>query len=165
MKRFLPIVAGLVVGATVTAAANLPNISGAQWAEASQIVGTLNALINQMNGGTGYSGTAQTVSLGVACTGTSATTTVVCTGQRGVASYTGVATISANTNATFIITATGYITTASNCTANFGLNTFAANSAPVITSVTPTANTLTILVGNASTTATGASQAAAIMFQ
>ena len=142
MKRSLPVIAALLAGTVGLVAANLPNIpSTAQFAEANQIVGTLNALISQLNGGTGYSGTSQIVSLGVGCTGTSVTSTVVCSGQRGVATVTG-QTLAAATN--FPVTITNTATSANNvCTASPGVSP-AAGVGPSIVAVTPAAGSMTV---------------------
>ena len=166
MKRFLPVIAALLAGTVALVAANLPNLpSTPQFAEANQIVGTLNALINQLNGGTGYSGTGQIVSLGTSCYPAAAATPITCIGQRGQVQFTGV-TIAANAlSSALVITDTNLIGTSSTCTASFFASAWVtAGAQPYISSIVPTANTLTILLGNANPTTAQASATVPIAF-
>ena len=141
MKRLiLGIASALIAGTGALVAANLPNIpSTAVFAEANQIVGTLNALINQLNGGTGYSGTGQIVSLGTACTGSVAGVTVTCNGQRGVATFTG-QTLTAATNLALQIN-NNLVSATSVCVAT---QTNANTIGAAITAVTPGAGNLVL---------------------
>jgi hypothetical protein len=115
MKRLLPVLASLVAGALAVSAANLPTIpSSPQYAEASQIIGTLNALIGQLNGGTGYSGSAQLVSLGTACTATG-TTAATCSAQRGQYTLTAVPAITVGGTSGGLVITNTQITAANVC--------------------------------------------------
>lgn len=166
MKRFLPVIAALLAGTVALVAANLPNIpSTVQFAEANQIVGTLNALINQLNGGTGYSGTSQIVSLGTVCTPAAAATPITCIGQRGQVQFTGVTIGTSALSSALVITDTNLVTANSICVANFYASAWVtAGAQPYIQSIVPTANTLTILLGNANPTTAQGSATVPIAF-
>jgi hypothetical protein len=172
MKRMLlgtALFLGALLGATLGFGGGVPNIpSTSQYNEPSQIVSTLNAFINQLNGNpAGQGGYAAqpnaTVSLGAFCAATTTTTTDVCTGQRGTAAYTAQATIAAGGVVTETITNTG-ITTASVCPAYIVAQTVAASSEVTVASVTPTANSLAVVVQNPTATATGATGSWTIAF-
>ncbi len=144
-------------------AATIPNLpSTSQYSEPSQIVGTINALIQQLNGQTGYA-PAQIVPVGSFCSATTATTTDVCSGQRGTAGYTAQATIAAGGVVTETITNT-LVTTSSVCMAAMVAQTVAASSEVTIASVTPTAGSLAVIVQNPTATATGATGSWTIAF-
>jgi hypothetical protein len=112
----------------------------------------LNLLINQLNGFTGYSGTAQIVTLGQGCSASGATPQT-CNGQQGQVSFTGV-TAAANTNAAVQTINNSFVTTASKCLVTLQ-TAGAASSGPVVSSVVPGAGTLAITLTNATATSTG----------
>jgi len=152
---------GLFVGATFGAVVGFgggvpPLPVSPTYSEASQIIGTLNAIINQLNGNASGAGgyAAQpggVVSLGSYCTVSGAVGTLVCTGQRGSISYTsGVTIAGTGSTQTFTTTVAG-LTTASNCQAWFG-SAFTAGSGVGVATATPTTNTLTVVGVNAGTT-------------
>lgn len=159
----------LVSAATIAAlaapiealAGGVPQLpSTPQYSEGSQIVPTINALINQLNGNpSGQGGYAaqpnSAVSLGTFQTGSVASPgplVLTTYAQRGVATFTA-ATVAGNANLSVSITNPG-ITTASVCFAGI-TNNPTAGAGPTVSSVTPTANTLTIQLTNATATTTG----------
>jgi hypothetical protein len=163
MKRFLSALTAIFVSGAIALAANLPLVpSTPQYSEASQIIGTLNALIQQLNGQTGYAA-AQNVTLGSTCTATSASLAITCNGQSGTLAFTGTAITVAATGTVMTVTLTdSTITTASACSAQW-VTAFTAGSAVYVATVVPTANTLTIISANGGTT-TNAVQTGTLAF-
>ncbi|MDE2471869.1 MAG: hypothetical protein KGL35_24875 [Bradyrhizobium sp.] len=137
----------------------LPSTS--TYSEPSQIVGTLNALINQLNGLPSGSGgyAAQSngaVSIGSFCQPASGATPLTCNGQRGIATFTGVTVAAVSTAA--VVVNDSQVTANSACTAQIISDNSAAASFPYIRSVVPTAGVLTVNISNAAAaTSTGAS--------
>jgi hypothetical protein len=126
-----------------------------QYSEPSQIVATMNALINQLNGnGAGVGGYAavpnNAISLGSLCQPAAGASPLTCNGQRMIAPFTGITVAATGTNQTIVITNSS-ITTTSACTGNF-ITAFTAGSAVVVATLTPTAGSLSIVVANAGTT-------------
>lgn len=138
-------------GGLLAIAAPIPNVpSSPNFSDASQIVGTLNALVNQLNGNTGYA-PAQTVSLGSFCQNAAAgATPQVCNGQRGAVAFTGLTVAATGTNQAIVITDSS-ITTASVCSGQF-ITAFTAGSAVVTATLTPTAGSLSVIIANAGAT-------------
>ena len=162
MRKLLAALVAVLFSASAFAA-GLPSLpSSPTYSEASQIVGTINALIQQLNGQTGYA-PAQFVPVGSFCSATTATTTDVCTGQRGTAAYTAQGTIAAGGVVTETITNT-LVTTSSVCMASMVQQTVAASSEVTVASVTPTAGSLAVVVQNPTATATGATGSWTIAF-
>ena len=161
MKKFLATVAAVLASAVIAYAAPIPQIpSNPTYAEASQIIATLNTLINQLNGAVGYA-PAQNISFGSSATA-SGGTPVTLNAQRGVVSFTGVATL-----------VTGAVTTLTMTNSSVAANSQcfgqvqsggAAGSGPYISTMTPTAGSLAIILANGGTTATGAAATFAIAF-
>jgi hypothetical protein len=151
MKRFLTTLSALFSAAVIAGAASLPSVPvSPTYSEASQIVGTLNALINQLNGATGYA-PAQTVSLGSFCTnGTAGGTPQICNGQRGQVLFSGLTVAATGTNQAIVVTNSS-VTTASSCFAQWS-TAFTAGSGVYVGSVTPTAGSLSIVIANGGTT-------------
>lgn len=151
MKRFFSALAAIVVSAVIAGAASVPFIpSSPNFSEASQIVGTLNALITQLNGGAGYA-PAQNISFGTFCQNAAAGgTPQVCNGQRGAVAFTGLTVAATGTNQAIVIT-NSTITTASVCTGAF-ITAFTSGSAVVPATFTPTAGSLSIVIANAGAT-------------
>jgi hypothetical protein len=152
---------GMALAAPLAIAGGVPQLPvTSQYSEPSQIVGTINALINQLNGnGTGAGGYAtqpnSAVSLGTFLTGSVASPgplVLASYAQRGIATFTA-ATVAGNANLSVSITDPG-ITTASVCNAWLVTNP-TAGAGPTVSSVVPTANTLTIQLTNATSTTTG----------
>jgi hypothetical protein len=172
--RTFSLVAGLFLGAIVGSAigfgGGLPPIpSSPTYSEPSQIVGTLNALINQLNGNAAGAGgyAAQpggVVSLGSYCQTTGTATTQTCTGTRGQVGFTSQATIAAGGVATMTITDTAVVAT-NVCPAWVVAQTVAASSQVDIASSTPGAGSIAVVVQNPTATATGATGAWTIAFQ
>jgi hypothetical protein len=161
MKKLLATIAAVVASALIAYAAALPNIpSTAQYAEASQIIGTLNALIAQLNGAVGYA-PAQNVSLGSSGVA-SGGTPVTLAAQRGVVSFTGVGTLVTGAVTTLTMTNSA-VAANSQCFAQV-LSGGAAGSGPYISTATPTAGSLALILANGGTTATGAAATFAIAF-
>jgi hypothetical protein len=158
MKRMMlgtALFLGALLGATLGFGGGVPNIpSTPTFNEPSQIVSTLNAFINQLNGNpAGQGGYAaqpgNVISLGAACAG-SGTTTAVCNGQRGTASFTGIVIAATGTTQTLTITDSN-ITTASVCNA-WWTTAFTAGSNVFPQAYTPMAGSLLILFANAGPT-------------
>lgn len=162
MKKFLAAVAAVLASALIAYAANLPNVpSTGQYAEPSQIVGTVNALVQQLNGNAGYA-PAQSVSLGSYGTASGATPVVLNT-QRGIVSFTGVATIATGGVAATQTMTNSSITAQSQCFAQI-MTGGAAGSAPYVSQVTPAAGSVAIIIANGGTTSTGAAATFAISY-
>jgi hypothetical protein len=172
MKKFLLSLAlflGALAGATVGFGGGVPPIpSSPTYSEASQIVGTLNAFINQLNGNpAGQGGYAAqpngVISIGSFGTGTGAGPIILNT-QRGLATFTGV-TIAGQATSSLAIT-DSLITTASVCQAQLATfsGTFGTNGTPSVFVVTPTAGTLTVVMGNTSAATTTGSQSFGVEF-
>jgi hypothetical protein len=161
MKKLLATVAAVLASAAIAFSASLPNVpSTGQYTEASQIVATLNALVQQLNGNVGYA-PAQVVSLGSFATASGATP-VTLAAQRGIVSFTGVATLTTGSVTTLTMT-NSTITAASQCLTQVQSGG-AAGSAPYVSTATPTAGSLAMILANGGTTATGAAQTFAISF-
>lgn len=153
LKRIAYALTGLVASALVAMGASLPLIpSTSQYSEPSQIVGTINALIQQLNGQAGYAAANSTVSIGSFCTNAAAgATPQVCNGQRGAVSFTGLTGIAAtSTNVTLVITNSN-VSANSICSAVW-TTAFTAGSAVTVATVVPTAGSLSIVAPNAGTT-------------
>ena len=164
IRKAIYALTGLVFSALLGYGAALPLLpSTATYSEPSQIVGTINALINQLNGQTGYA-PAQIVTTGSFAVGTAASPgPVTVNASRGIATYTATPTIA--DGASLAVTISDSLVTASSmCMAQIVVDGTAAGSAPFIRSVTPSAGTLTITISNGSPTATGATTTNGIGF-
>lgn len=149
MKRYLKwFAAGLAFAVGGALAANLsfltPQTAG------NDFLPAINQLIQQLNGGPGYTGVPQIVSLGPICTTNSGGT--VCNGQRGVLNLGTLSTAASGTTA-FTIT-DSLLTGNPSCAANISFygGTWGTNGFPVIASMLPSANQFVLTVGNAHTT-------------
>ncbi len=142
---------GLVLAATTAFSASIPLVpSTAQYSEPSQIVGTLNALVQQLNGQQGYATATPIISIGSGCQGAAGASPVTCNGQRGSAAFTGITIAATGTAQTLVIT-NANVTAASVCFANW-ITAFTTGSAVTVASVTASAGSLSIVSGNAGTT-------------
>ena len=152
MKRFLSTLSAVVVSGAIALAASLPNVpSSPTYSEASQIIGTLNALIQQLNGGAGYAGAAQNISLGSYCQNAAAGgTPQVCNGQRGQVAYTGITVTTTGSTQTLVITNSSVLAN-SQCTGAF-ITAFTAGSAVLPATFVATAGSLSVVAANAGTT-------------
>src|ERR1700729_2930865 len=148
MKRILSALSTIVVSGAIALAASLPNVpSSPTFSGASQIVGTLNALIAQLNGGTGYAGASQNISLGSFCQNAAAGgTPQVCNGQRGQVAYTGITPTTTGSVQTLVITNSSVLAN-SQCTGAF-ITAFTAGSAMAPATFVATAGSLSVVVGN-----------------
>jgi len=146
---------GAVVGAAIGFAGGVPNMTPSPtFSEPSQIVGTINSVINQLNGTVGYA-PAQVVSLGTYGTISGATPQTLNT-QRGIVTFTGVTVAAVSTGA--VVLNDSLITVNSACQASIVSDNSAAGSFPYIRSIVPTAGVLTFNISNAAAaTTTGAS--------
>lgn len=151
MKRFFSILSAVFVSGAVALAANMPSVpSTSQYSEANQIIGTLNALINQLNGAIGYA-PAQNVSLGSFCTNTTAgASPQVCNGQRGQVAFTTLTPTTTGSTQTLVITDSSVLAT-SQCSAQW-ITAFTAGSALAAATLVATAGSLSVVVGNFGTT-------------
>jgi len=145
-SSFAPVLAG-----------GVPQIpSTSQYSEPSQIVGTFNAFVNQLNGnGAGAGGYAPqpggVVSLGTQCQNAAAgASPQICNGQRGLVAFTTITVAATATTQTLTITDAN-ITTASVCQA-WWTTAFTAGSNVFPQSYTPTAGSLAILFANSGRT-------------
>jgi hypothetical protein len=153
MKRFYTGLLVLAFSAGLSFAANLPLMpSTPTFSEASQIVGTINALVSQLNGLPGYSGTSQLVSLGSSCANTTAgASPQVCNGQRGQVAYTTLGVTTTGSVMTTVVTDSAILAT-SQCTANW-ITAFTAGSGVTVATAVATAGSLSVISVNAGTTA------------
>ena len=147
-KRIAYALTGLVASALIALGAGLPNLpSTSQYSEPSQIVGTINALIQQLNGGTGYATATPIIGVGQFCTNsTGGASPQVCNGQRGAVLFTGITVAAPNTNQTLTITDSA-IAANSICTANF-VTAFTAATTINVGQLVPTAGSLAVSIGN-----------------
>jgi len=139
--------------ATPVMAGGIPQIpSSPTYSEPSQIVPTLNALINQLNGNAlgagGYAAQPGGVaSLGTQCQNAAAgASPQICNGQRGIVLFTGITVAAPNTNQTLTIT-DSTITTGSVCWACF-VTAFTAATTITVGQIVPTAGSLAVSIGN-----------------
>jgi hypothetical protein len=161
MRKLLATIAAVVASALIAYAASVPGIpSTPTFNEPSQIVSTLNTLINQLNGAAGYA-PAQNISLGSSGVASGATP-VTLNAQRGVVSFTGVGTLVTGAVTTLTMTNSS-VAANSQCFAQVQSGG-AAGSGPYISTATPTAGSLAMILANGGTTATGAAQTFAIAF-
>ncbi len=150
MKRLAYALMGLLIS-TAAFAANLPLVpSTGQYSEPSQIVGTLNALIQQLNGQAGYAAANPVVNIGSYCASAAGGTPRTCAGQRGVALFTGLGIGAAATTETVVVT-NANVTASSICQAQW-LTAFTSGSGIVVATVVPTAGSLSITSANAGAT-------------
>lgn len=151
MKRIAYALTGLLMTITAALGASLPLVpSTSQFSEPSQIVGTMNALVQQLNGQAGYTTANSIVSLGSFCQSAAGATPRTCSAQRGTASFTSLAIGAAATTETVVITNTS-VTAASICQAQW-ITAFTAGSGIVVATVVPTAGSLSIVSANAGAT-------------
>jgi hypothetical protein len=151
LKRIAYALTGLIFSAVLAIGATIPLLpSTSQYSEPSQIVGTINALIQQLNGQAGYATANPVISIGSFCS-VSGTGTQICNGQRGQVAYTSGITIAATgTNQTFTVTNSA-VAANSSCSATWS-TAFTAGSAVTVATVVPTAGSLSIIGVNAGTT-------------
>jgi hypothetical protein len=150
MLKRLAILAAFLLGASAALAGGIPTMpSTPQFSEPSQIVGTINAFINQLSSGPGYTGTPQITGVGGYC-GASGTTPQTCNGMRGQVAWTTAPPTTTGSTVTYVIN-NSLVTAASNCFAQWN-TAGTAGSALVVGTVTPTAGVLTIVTSNAGTT-------------
>lgn len=130
--------------------------SSPQYSEGSQIVPTLNVLIQQLNGVASPNGGYATqpgnvISLGQYCTASGATPQT-CNGQRGQAVTNSLST-AASSAANYVLNDSS-ITAANVCRANVVAysGTFHTNGQPYIATVTPGTGTLTFSIANGDAT-------------
>jgi hypothetical protein len=126
--------------------------SSPTYSEPSQIVGTMNALIQQLNGQTGYATQPNSiVSLGTFCTASGATPQT-CNGSRGVVT-TATLTTAAVAAANYVIN-DSLITAANACRATVTAysGTFHTNGIPYVATVTTGTGTITVSLGNVDAT-------------
>lgn len=149
LKRIAYALTGLIASAAIAMSAGLPLLpSTSQYSEPSQIVGTVNAVINQLNGNAGYAAATPIVGVGSYCTNTTGGgTPQVCNGQRGAVLFTGLTVGAPATNQVITVTDSS-VAANSVCTANF-LTAFTAATAIVVGQIVPTAGSLAISIANA----------------
>lgn len=152
-KRLATLILGGLLFANPVFAANLPLMpSTGQYSEPSQIVGTLNALIQQLNGQQGYATPNAIVNIGAYCANaTAGATPQVCNGQRGAVAFTTLGVTTTGTVMTTVITNSA-ITASSVCVANW-ITAFTAGSGVTVATAVPSAGSLSVISVNAGTTA------------
>lgn len=157
MLKQIFMAAGLVLGATVAFAGGVPPIPASPtYSEPSQIIGTLNALINQLNGNAAGAGgyavqPGGVISLGSVCSNTAGASPQTCNGQRGAVAFTGITITTTGTNQNLVVNNSA-VTAASVCQAQW-ITAFTAGSGVTAATVVPAAGTLTVTNINAGTTA------------
>ena len=117
--------------------------------EPSQLVNTINTLINQLQGGPGYTGTPQITGVGGLCTASGASPQT-CNAQRMAIAFTGITIAATDTTQTFVIN-NSQVTAASLCFAQWQ-TAFTAGSAVGVATVVPSAGSLSILSTNTAAT-------------
>jgi hypothetical protein len=155
MKKIL-LVAGLLGGSSAFGGGLPPVPPSPTYSEPSQIIGTLNALINQLNGNALGSGgyAAQpggAPSLGTFCQPAAGGTPQTCNANRGSVAFTGITITTTGTSQSLVIN-NSTVTAQSDCSAQWG-TAFTAGSGVIAATVTPGAGTLTVVNVNAGTTA------------
>jgi hypothetical protein len=146
-KRIAFAFTGLVATALIAIGATLPLMpSTSQFSEPSQIVGTINALIQTLNGQAGYTTAQPIVALGSLCQSAASASPNTCNGQRGAASFTGITVAAPNTNQTLTITNSA-VNASSICQANF-TTAFTAATTINVGQIVPTAGSLAVSIGN-----------------
>lgn len=151
MNKFFAALSAILVSAVLAYATTLPLVpSTPQFSEPSQIVPTLNAVVNQLNGNPGYAGTSPIVAIGALCNPAAGASPQTCNGQRGIVPFTGITIAATDTLQTFTINDSS-ITAASACLAQW-ITTFTAGSAIVVATVVPTAGVLTVISTNTAAT-------------
>jgi hypothetical protein len=154
MRKLLAALVAVLFSASAFAA-GLPLLpSSPNYSEASQIVGTINAVIQQLNGQAGYATATPIIGTGAYCTnGTGGTTPQICAGQRGAVLFTGLvaAGLAATGTTTTSVITNANVAANSVCTAQW-ITAFTAGSAIVVATVVPTAGSLSIVSANAGAT-------------
>lgn len=155
------LVAGLA-GSMLAWGGGVPLVpSTSQFSEPSQIVATINAFVNQLNGNAAGAGGYATqpggvVSIGGFCSPAAGATPLTCNTQRGLVSFTGVTVAAVSTGN--VVVNSSIITANNSCRAQIVSDNSAAASFPYIRSVVTGAGTITIAISNAAAaTSTGAS--------
>lgn len=152
LKRIAYALTGLIASAAVAFGAGLPLMpSTGQYSEPSQIVGTMNALIQQLNGQTGYATATPVIGFGSYCTNTTGgASPQICNGQRGAVLFTGITVAATGTTQTIVVTDSS-IAANSVCMTNL-ITAFTAGSGVVLATATPSAGSLSVVLVNAGTT-------------
>lgn len=148
LKRIAYALTGLVASALIAMSASMPILpSTSQYSEPSQIIGTINAVIQQLNGQAGYAAANSTVSIGSYCTNTTGgASPQVCAGQRGEVLFTGITVAATSTNQVLTIT-NANVAANSTCHANFK-TAFTAAAVLTVGQIVPTAGSLAISISN-----------------
>lgn len=148
LKRIAYALTGLIASAAIAMSAGLPILpSTSQYSEPSQIVGTINALVQQLNGQAGYAAANSTVSIGSYCTNTTGgASPQVCNGQRGEVLFTGITVAATSTNQILTVT-NANVAANSTCHASFK-TAFTAAAVLTVGQIVPTAGSLAISVSN-----------------
>lgn len=149
LKRASYALMGLALSGVVALGAGLPLLpSSPTYSEASQIVGTINALIQQLNGQQGYAPATPIIGVGAYCTNsTGGASPQICNGQRGAVLFTGITVGAPATNQVLTITDSA-IAANSVCQAEF-LTAFTAATTIVAGQAVPTAGSLAVSIANA----------------
>lgn len=158
-------VALIFAAASWAVAGGIPSIpSSPVWSEPSQILGTLNTFIRMLNGqATSINTTPGNLSLGSFCTGSTATSTVTCNGNRGSITYTYLGTLTQGSQGALTLTNSS-IAASSACVFQV-MRGGAAGSAPYVTQALPAAGSLGFNLTNGGSTATGLGAQVTIGFQ
>ncbi len=153
---------GALGGSMIAWGGGVPIIpSTPQFSEPSQIIGTLNSFINQLNGAPLGSGgyAAQPggiLSLGSFAAPAAGATPLTANSMRGLLSFTGVTVAGVSTGN--VVINNSLVTAASTCRAWITADNSAAASFPYVRSAVTGAGTITVAISNAAAaTSTGAS--------
>lgn len=144
---------GAVLGAAIGFGANIPSVPiTPNFSEPSQIVNTINTLVQSLQGGVNQiTPTVGNYGIGAFCTNAAGASPQTCNGQRGAVAFTGLGVTTTGTVMTTVINDTN-ITAGSQCS-TWWSTAFTAGSAVTVATMVPAAGTLTVISVNAGTTA------------
>jgi hypothetical protein len=153
MKKLFASVA-LLVAASWALAGGVPNLPNtAPFNDPSQVLSTLQTLINQLNGNPAYAPVAN-IGLGSICTlgGLTPGTPQTCNAQR--ASITSATLTTAALTSQSLLVNNSLVTANSNCIGSINnySGAFSTNGIPILYALVPTAGQLQVFIGNASAT-------------
>lgn len=155
MKRLAAVWAVLVCGVVASLAGGVPNIpTTPQYSDPSQVLATINTLINQLNGVPAYA-PVTSLGLGQACSASGVTpgTPVTCNGQRGILTTATMTTAALSSQSLLINSNT--VNLNSLCVANLTnySGTFSTAGIPIVYALVTSsvAGQIQLFIGNVST--------------
>lgn len=139
LRFALAALAAIFTAAIPAVAATIPSFTGSQYSEPSQILATINALINQLN--TSLSPITGSTAL---CSGT---TTATCQGNRFTVSITGLTTAAAGTSSAAMVVTNASVTSVA-ATVLCNVNIYAGGGMPIATAIIPATGSVSLKVTN-----------------